>query len=82
MRRLLLIVAFLFLFAMDVRAIVELWERFYVHRDAAAVERLTGGNTLYWVTWVLVILFDLAVLWLTIRIGRRLPRPDGVVSPD
>jgi hypothetical protein len=75
MRKPLLIVAFVFLVAMDMRAIIELWERLYLHRRWGAIERLTMGDTLYWVTWALMILFDLGVLWLTIRVGRRLRSP-------
>ena len=68
-----MIVAFVFLLALNVRAIVELWERFYVHRHSAAViERLNDGSALTALIWTLVILFDLGVLWLTIRVGRRL----------
>jgi hypothetical protein len=76
-----LIVAFVFLLALNVRAIVELWERFYVHRDSAAViERLNPGSALSALIWTLVILVDLGVLWLTIRVARRL-RPPGCGVP-
>ncbi len=68
-----MIVAFVLLLALNVRAIIELWERFYVHRHTDAVfERLNDGSALSTMSWTLVILFDLGVLWLTIRVGKRL----------
>jgi hypothetical protein len=60
------------LLALDVRAVIELWVRLYSHRHSGSIERLSGGDALYWGTWLLVVLFDLGVLWLTIHIGRRM----------
>jgi hypothetical protein len=68
MRRPWLIALFVVLLALDARGVIEL---FRAHHHSA-LERLTGGNTLYWATWALVILFDLGVLWLTVRVGKRL----------
>lgn len=72
MRRIWLIAAFVLLLAMDVRSVIELWERIVVHPGYASIEMLTGGTTLYWGTWALVVLFDLGVLWLTICVAKRL----------
>lgn len=72
MRRTWLIVAFVLLLALDVRGVVELWDRFYVHPRYAVIEQLSGGRVIYWGTWALVVLFDVGVLWLTLRVAKRL----------
>jgi hypothetical protein len=77
MRRKRLIAAFVVLLALNVRAVVELWEHIHVdRRSTSAVEQLAGSGTLSAASWTLVILFDLGVLYLTIRVGRRLRQPE------
>lgn len=71
-----LITLFLVLLALDARSVIEL---FYAHRHFA-VERLIDGNTLYWSTWALVILFDLGILWLTVRVAKSLRGPASATS--
>jgi hypothetical protein len=82
MRRSWLIAAFVLLLALDVRAVLELWMRFLVHRHSEAVNQLTAGHAVYWTVWALVIFFDLGVLWLTIRVGRRLRSLPSIVSSN
>jgi hypothetical protein len=71
MRRPWLIALFLVLLALDARSVIE---PLYARRHFA-VERLIDGSTLYWSTWVLVILFDLGILWLTVRVAKSLRGP-------
>jgi hypothetical protein len=74
MRRVALIAALVFLLVLDARSVIEVWERVFVHSRYATVEMLSSGAVLYWTVWVLVGLLDLGVLWLTIRVAKRLRR--------
>jgi hypothetical protein len=67
-RRPWLIALLVVLFALDARNVFEL---LFAHRHAT-LERLAYGSTFYWGTWALVLCFDLGVLWLTVRVAKRL----------
>ncbi len=79
MRRALLIVAFVFLLAMDARSLVEVVGWIFVHQQGV-YERETAGflrtpSALSWGAYIAATLFNLSMLWLTIHVAKRLRIP-------
>jgi hypothetical protein len=76
MRRTLLIGAFVLLVLLDVRSVVEV-SRWILVRQEGPMERETAGllhdpAIFTWAAYMLMALFNLGLLWLTIRVGKRL----------
>jgi hypothetical protein len=85
-RRSLLIGAFALLLLLDVRSVIEVSKWILVHHEGP-MERDSAGllhdpAIFTWGAYMLATAFNLGVLWLTIRVGRRLWGPSAELTPS
>jgi hypothetical protein len=83
-RRTLLIGAFALLLLLDMRSVIEVSKWIFVHHEGP-MERDSAGllhdpAIFTWAAYMVATVFNLGVLWLTIRVGRRLRENSRIVT--